>query len=298
MKYTKWLSAVGIMAICMALTACGHTHEWQEATCTSPKTCTTCNETEGEAQGHTWTEATCSAPKTCSVCGETEGDPLEHTLTEANYQQAATCEICGETVGEPLQADFEKYGLTEKLLELDKEYDCVIVCNDDSSRTTNAKIMFSNYQTFTSGIPETLKNIEINKKELPEESGYEYKSVNVTIKCSDENAKRYGARLSLCEEDYYDIVGHDGSTAYDEDGWQHFSVNWNGTDYTKCMEGAFGELNRNNDGTYSFNVAYIVRVPVGYDGHVMGFRNGQVEWEDGKYIFDLDNTDTVFFRFE
>lgn len=133
---------------------------------------------------------------------------------------------------------------------------------------------------------------------MPEESGYEYKSVNVTMKCSDENAKRYGARLSPCWEDYYDIVGIDESGTYDEDGWLHFTVNWNGTDYTEYIVGAFSELNRNNDDTFSFNAVNIVRVPIGYDGHVLGFRNGQVEWEDGKYIFDLDNTDTIFFRFE
>ena len=28
---------------------------------------------------HKWDEATCSAPKTCSVCKETEGEPVEHT---------------------------------------------------------------------------------------------------------------------------------------------------------------------------------------------------------------------------
>lgn len=27
---------------------------------------------------------------------------------------------------------------------------------------------------------------------------------------------------------------------------------------------------------------------------LQGFRNGQVKWGDGQYIFDLDNTDTVF----
>ena len=28
---------------------------------------------------HQWEDATCTAPKTCSLCGETEGDVLEHT---------------------------------------------------------------------------------------------------------------------------------------------------------------------------------------------------------------------------
>ena len=58
---------------CVLLTGCHLKHEWLEATCTEPKTCTVGGETEGEALGHTWTEATCALPKTCSVCGETEG---------------------------------------------------------------------------------------------------------------------------------------------------------------------------------------------------------------------------------
>ena len=41
-----------------------HYHEWQAATCTEPKTCKTCGETEGEALGHTGTTK-------CTRCGET-----------------------------------------------------------------------------------------------------------------------------------------------------------------------------------------------------------------------------------
>ena len=53
-------------------------HDWQEATCESPKTCSVCNTTEGEALGHTWVDATCTTPKTCSVCEATEGAVLSH----------------------------------------------------------------------------------------------------------------------------------------------------------------------------------------------------------------------------
>lgn len=40
---------------------------------------------------HTWVEATCTAPKTCSVCGETEGTPLDHVL-DSN----GVCALCGK----------------------------------------------------------------------------------------------------------------------------------------------------------------------------------------------------------
>ena len=43
--------------ICPYCGAKRHEHSWTEATCTMPKTCTVCGETEGEALGHQWSEA-------------------------------------------------------------------------------------------------------------------------------------------------------------------------------------------------------------------------------------------------
>jgi hypothetical protein len=51
-------------------------HSWIDADCDTPKTCTTCGETEGKALGHAWVDATTEAPKTCSRCALTEGDKL------------------------------------------------------------------------------------------------------------------------------------------------------------------------------------------------------------------------------
>ena len=42
------------------------------------------------ASGHTWVAADCDTPKTCSVCNETEGEALGHTL-EKTEAKAATC---------------------------------------------------------------------------------------------------------------------------------------------------------------------------------------------------------------
>ena len=98
-------------------------HNWNAATCTAPKTCSTCGLTEGEALGHTpgaaadcdsaqvctvcgaelaaalghdWADATCTAPKTCSVCGATDGDALGHTPgAAADCDSAQVCTVCG-----------------------------------------------------------------------------------------------------------------------------------------------------------------------------------------------------------
>ena len=71
-------------------------HDWEAATCTTPKTCKVCSATEGEALGHTWVDATCTAPKTCSVCGETEGTALGHTWVDPTCTEDGYCSVCGE----------------------------------------------------------------------------------------------------------------------------------------------------------------------------------------------------------
>lgn len=93
-------------AIAVLLCGCCLSHEWVEASCTAPKTCSKCGETEGEPVEHQWQEATCTAPSTCARCGETQGNKLPHKfgkeeLQNPNYVDATatfvkTCEQCGE----------------------------------------------------------------------------------------------------------------------------------------------------------------------------------------------------------
>ena len=72
-----------ILLLAAAELAAGGTcaHDWKDATCTEPKTCAVCGQTEGEALGHDWEEATLRTPKTCKVCGATEGDTLASEIT-------------------------------------------------------------------------------------------------------------------------------------------------------------------------------------------------------------------------
>lgn len=90
------------LACMMILAGCSCEHEWTEADCMIPKTCTECGETEGEALGHSWVEATCTTVKACSRCGLKEGDALGHAWTEATCTEAKTCGSCGEIVGSAL----------------------------------------------------------------------------------------------------------------------------------------------------------------------------------------------------
>ena len=77
----KFALAISLL-ICMLLSGCCLSHEWQTASCAAPKTCVKCQKTEGEPLSHTWMDATCEAAKTCKVCDVTEGDPLGHTPGE------------------------------------------------------------------------------------------------------------------------------------------------------------------------------------------------------------------------
>ena len=122
LKYLLWI------LICINLTGCCLSHDWQEATCTQPKTCSKCDKTEGEALGHKWIEATCTAPQTCNVCGATTGEKLGHTPTPGEWivDRAATCDeegsrhgvcgVCGETVTASIPATGHQWGdwITDK----------------------------------------------------------------------------------------------------------------------------------------------------------------------------------------
>lgn len=85
-----------------ACTSSFHDHEWQDATCTTAKTCIVCGNTDGDPLGHQWTDATCTAPKTCSVCGETQGNPGNHNWIKAACEAPKTCSLCGAQEGDPL----------------------------------------------------------------------------------------------------------------------------------------------------------------------------------------------------
>lgn len=105
MKKTVSLIILACIVL-LSFSACGCEHEWQEATCNAPRTCSLCGETEGEALGHEWTDADCENPKTCSRCGETEGEPLGHTPGEWEAEnsnalggkEVQRCTVCGEII--------------------------------------------------------------------------------------------------------------------------------------------------------------------------------------------------------
>ena len=88
----KKLLLTMVVLVCgvLLLSSCKCKHEWQDATCTAPKTCLDCGETEGEALGHTGGVATCTEDAICSVCSAKYGEKLGHSTEEAWVKKAET----------------------------------------------------------------------------------------------------------------------------------------------------------------------------------------------------------------
>lgn len=91
-----------VISLSLILAGCCLSHEWADATCTAPKTCSKCEKTEGDALGHNWNEATCTEAKKCSVCGDTDGVALGHTWIAATCTSAKTCSVCNKKEGDTL----------------------------------------------------------------------------------------------------------------------------------------------------------------------------------------------------
>ncbi len=95
----KLLSLLLIVSCLLILVGCFHQHNFKEADCLNPKTCSECSETEGVALGHQWNDATCITPKTCITCGKTEGSALGHSWESATCASPKTCMLCGSKEG-------------------------------------------------------------------------------------------------------------------------------------------------------------------------------------------------------
>ena len=283
-----------MVVVSSMLAGCGCEHEWGEATCLTPKTCTLCQTTEGEALGHSWEEATCAAPKTCTACGETEGETLPHTWNEANYQNPKTCSGCGKTEGEPLLADFEKHGFKTIKPEKSKVYDYITVCYENAKKKTVGKLKVRDYIT-TSEIRATDEDSPYN---LPYKKGYEWKFICFDIEFSDNNAYKYGFNSSYCMENYYAIEEWDNSSVEISDDIIEYTVNYNGKDEVVVCKliNSYnsGWINKANH--YYLDVAF--QVPEGYDGVVFGFFDATTKWKDGMYIYDIADENTLFFRLD
>lgn len=129
--------------------------------------------------------------------------------------------------------------------------------------------------------------------------GYEWRKVTLQIMTENESTWYWGICPANCFEDYYDIVFHDQTSIFDEStNHSTYSVVKDGVIYPNCeYYFVYNEwINNEADMTMSQIREYYFCIPVGYDGTVIGFYNAFSTWEDGMYIYDIADSDTIFYR--
>ena len=124
------------------LCGCCLSHEWQEATCTEPKTCVKCGKIEGEALGHDYSDWKIVSAATYLKSGERE----------------KTCVRCRDTISEEIpKLDVENCKIvTDSIDELSVTYDeCYYLMEEIMSGHTSyyeSKHNFSFHKTDSENI--------------------------------------------------------------------------------------------------------------------------------------------------
>lgn len=136
-----------LFSVLLFFTACGHEHTFSEATCTSPKTCTVCQYTEGEPLGHSYLDATCTTPKTCLRCGSIEGEPLGHTV------EIGTCTRCNVFINKEL---FDE--INNSVKSADSEITLCLVMFNASKNNLNT--MYKNFVSAQEYVNNAVSDLE------------------------------------------------------------------------------------------------------------------------------------------
>ena len=296
--------ALLLLALLLCLVGCGECeHQWREANCETPKTCTlcgategrafghswqsadcehakicvVCNKTDGEPLGHSWLAADCLTAKTCSLCKTTEGEALGHDLIPANFQAPATCSACDYTEGEPLPPKFSDYSASVITAQMGVAYDYLADCYIQG-HTTLGKLVWEDYQVFASD--DTRQGME----------GYEWHQVTVRITFSDRDAQKYGIVVHSALDDYFWYASdtQDGFT-------DQFTVNFGGELYDQCLrDNGYGSFSPWENDTCTYTATFAWRVPVGYDGQLILFYHGSI---DVDAALENGDADLLVFRF-
>lgn len=251
-------------------------HSWQEADCVTAKTCSRCDATEGSALGHSWTEATCTAPKTCSRCSVTEGQPLAHTWEgEATLYTAPVCSVCGAE-GETLPGYFAQNGLVPNVRSReDADYHtCTYVRTD---LDTTGIFQASDVAIFE------YEGMHRAKK------GYEWRCVDITIRFSDNRSALYGTSVAFARADYYQDTELKQAKKQDR-----FSVTYNGKSYPCIAMYENVGFHYDADGSL-FQLTCYVQVPEGYDGVVLAFYRGSMDVK-GMHLHEVEDENMLLFR--
>lgn len=259
---------------------------------------------------HSWHEATCTQPRTCSECGETEGEPLGHSPTEATVWEPSVCSLCGEVLGEKLVPAFERHNIeVMDIADVPTEIfaeDHAVIDPDTGYVTFPDPLLEFRTGSYNGGsyVPVYVCLTDYSIIESDEEhealEGYEWRIASFQLVIFSTDA---GYKLAASDEDYYDIEGHDDSAQ-----GSHYTVTWQGESYDGCVRLInFSELPDYTmpvtGAPFDFSLDLIsrgvtaaFRVPVGYDGTVVCLRNSIRDFERDQYIYDVMTPDDIFIR--
>lgn len=255
-------------------------HEYTEASCNGPATCMYCGKTKGVALSHDFDEATCDKPKTCKLCGKTEGEPLGHKANEATRLEASVCSRCGEVLSEKIKPDYEAFDCGVEV----KSGDTVDVKAGlfDSDDFVDAKVTL-----IDCGLIDDSAGKYLTKLGTPD--GYEWHKAMRVYEA--QNDSEYYLDLGFNNEDYYDVKLHDDTMNYTEIKenayYGEYTVNVDGIDYPECVQLFVFTYDKAADGSEIDTISSYTRIPIGYDGAVVGAYSKDVKWGDGQYVTDV-----------
>ena len=109
----RFLTFILVLAIAVvALAGCDLINQIIPGGCTEhvdengDRVCDKCGDSIGSSHIHSWAGANCTSPRTCSICGATQGEALGHaeegldgkdaTCTSTGLTEGTKCSVCGE----------------------------------------------------------------------------------------------------------------------------------------------------------------------------------------------------------
>ena len=133
-------------------------HDWKAATCTDPKTCKRCGETEGAALGHDWEgEWSSNADNhwhACTRCDAKDGKGAHNPGASATETTPQTCTDCGYVI-DPATG----HVCANHLTKVDRvEADCTTPGNIEHYKCTCNKL----YADLTASVPLTEEQVKLN----------------------------------------------------------------------------------------------------------------------------------------
>lgn len=277
----KIISILLSVAAALSLAGCCLRHEWSAPSCVAVQYCLNCGLKTDYLMEHQWQDADCSQPQRCAGCGMSRGSALGHVV------EKAVCTVCSmQLYGDA--ADFEKYNIITDL-QPDAVYSFSTGCMNEPALGTTGEIFLGGFGP----IP--------TDESHPAREGYEWHYVTINAVFHDDNARDFGVTVMADCEDYYNIALRGSTQREEADGVKS---------YTVMKDGQEMEVRYKRYGTWSgwykadsgrrenlYSSVWEIERPTGYDGVVVGLHSSYVNWESGKYLYDVyDQSDFYLFR--